>query len=697
MNLQQINYLCAVVDHGLNVSDRRASAVHLATRASASRSGSSRTNSAVQVFVRQGKRLASLTPAGEIVVATARRALREIGNLKRVADEFRGEDTGTLAIATTHTQARYVLPQVLREFATRYPKVKVVLHQGNPHPGGRADGASGDADIGIATEALADYPELVTLPCYEWNRCVLVPKRPSARENAAAYDRGPGEVSDRHLRLQLHRPLGHQRGVCREGPRAQRRADRARRRRHQDLCRARAWASASWRRWPTIPRATPRSRCSMPRTCSRRPPRAWRLRHGVFPARLRVRLHRHVRAGNTAAPPWTRHCERRSANEYRQGPRRRRRRRAPRREHLGVRGAARVAVDARSVLDRHLPAGVPRHCPRFRGVGDRHAADAVRLPFRVRVHDAMARRAVRCAGQAADRAHGTRRLRASRRLVARSPGTSSRCGCFVRLQGLSAGTGLVVGRAIIRDRFNGAEAQRLMAQITLVFSIAPAVAPVIGGALLNMFGWRAIFWVLLVLVLVMLRLDHEKPCPKRCPRRTPAAAPAGTLAQLRRVIASREFMMLSLDSNAEFRRILHLHRRGAGVPRRPSQRVHLGLRLAFHTDDRRHHHRCNVSGRLAGRRSPQRTIRLGYAFIGVGVSSEPRWSAISRRPSSRGTSLQSSSTWLGIEPGDAERHAADCWICFRPCAEWRRRCRVSCNSRSRPSWPARSRHSSRVR
>jgi len=128
----------------------------------------------LKVFVRQGKRLSSLTPAGVGVVATARRALAEIGNLKRVADEFRREDSGTLTIATTHTQARYVLPKVLLAFANRYPKVKVVLHQGNPRQVAEQT-AAGEADVGIATEALADYQELATLPCYTWNRCVLVP------------------------------------------------------------------------------------------------------------------------------------------------------------------------------------------------------------------------------------------------------------------------------------------------------------------------------------------------------------------------------------------------------------------------------------------------------------------------------------------------------------------------------------------
>src|SRR5205085_4365274 len=129
----------------------------------------------LEIFVRQGKRLAALTPAGEIVLATARRALREILNLKRVADEFRAEDVGTLAIATTHTQARYVLPKVLSEFASRFPKVRLVLHQGNPGQVA-AQTAAGEVDVGIATEALEEFPELVTLPCYRWNRCVIVPK-----------------------------------------------------------------------------------------------------------------------------------------------------------------------------------------------------------------------------------------------------------------------------------------------------------------------------------------------------------------------------------------------------------------------------------------------------------------------------------------------------------------------------------------
>jgi LysR family cys regulon transcriptional activator len=175
VNLQQLKYLCAVVDHGLNVSDA-AEALFTSQPGISKQIRQLEDELGLTVFVRQGKRLAALTPAGVIVIATARRALREIANLKRVAEEFRGEDAGTLAIATTHTQARYVLPTILREFATRYPKVRVVLHQGNPVQVAEQT-ARGDVDVGIATEALSDFPELVTLPCYEWNRVVLVPKR----------------------------------------------------------------------------------------------------------------------------------------------------------------------------------------------------------------------------------------------------------------------------------------------------------------------------------------------------------------------------------------------------------------------------------------------------------------------------------------------------------------------------------------
>ena len=174
VNLQQLRYLCGVVDNGLNVSEA-AEALYTSQPGISKQIRQLEDELGLRVFVRQGKRLTSLTPAGEVVVATARRALREIANLKRVADEFRAEDAGVLAIATTHTQARYVLPKVLTQFAAQFPKVRLVLHQGNPAQVAGLT-SSGDVDVGIATEALEDDPALVTLPCYRWNRVVLVPR-----------------------------------------------------------------------------------------------------------------------------------------------------------------------------------------------------------------------------------------------------------------------------------------------------------------------------------------------------------------------------------------------------------------------------------------------------------------------------------------------------------------------------------------
>ena len=174
MNLQQLRYLCAIADHGLNVSDA-AAALFTSQPGVSKQVRQLEDELGVRVFIRAGKRIASITPAGEAVIATARRALREIENVKRVGAEFKNEIEGTLAIATTHTQARYVLPPVVRDFAARFPRVKVELHQGNPVQVAEHT-ASGSADVGIATEALANFPELVTLPCYQWNRCVLVPR-----------------------------------------------------------------------------------------------------------------------------------------------------------------------------------------------------------------------------------------------------------------------------------------------------------------------------------------------------------------------------------------------------------------------------------------------------------------------------------------------------------------------------------------
>lgn len=174
MNLQQLRYVVEVSRRGLNVSDA-AEALFTSQPGVSKQIRLLEDELGVQVFVRHGKRLVGITEPGHQVVAIAERMLRDMDSLRQVGDEFRNEDAGTLSIATTHTQARYALPPVIQRFIQRYPKVRLNLHQGNPSQVCEYV-LSGEADIAIATEAIADNDNLVMLPCYQWNRCVIAPK-----------------------------------------------------------------------------------------------------------------------------------------------------------------------------------------------------------------------------------------------------------------------------------------------------------------------------------------------------------------------------------------------------------------------------------------------------------------------------------------------------------------------------------------
>lgn len=183
MKLRQLQYVHEVARRGLNVT---AAAEALFT----SQPGVSKQirlledELGVDIFVRNGKQLAEITPAGRRVLEHAEAVLREVDNIRRVAREFRQADRGDLAIATTHTQARYALPPVITAFRARYPRVALHLHQGSP-PQIAKLAAEGQADFAIATEALEHFEQLVMLPCYRWNRCVLVrPDHRLARESS---------------------------------------------------------------------------------------------------------------------------------------------------------------------------------------------------------------------------------------------------------------------------------------------------------------------------------------------------------------------------------------------------------------------------------------------------------------------------------------------------------------------------------
>lgn len=175
MNLQQLRYVHEVARHGLNVSEA-AEALFTSQPGVSKQIRQLEAELGVEIFVRHGKRLVEITEPGRAVLEIVGRMLRDMDNLRQVGEEFSNEAAGRLSIATTHTQARYALPGVVREFMQRYPQVKLELHQGNPRQVCEMV-LSGEADIAIATEAIAEFDELVTLPCQQWNRCIIAPQR----------------------------------------------------------------------------------------------------------------------------------------------------------------------------------------------------------------------------------------------------------------------------------------------------------------------------------------------------------------------------------------------------------------------------------------------------------------------------------------------------------------------------------------
>lgn len=171
MNLIQLRYIREIVRQGLSIS-------HASEALYTSQSGVSRQiqlleeELKLQIFQRSGKRLTGITEPGEVIVKYAERALHELENIKRVGNEYTQKDQGTLTIATTHTQARYFLPPVVKQFMQEYPDVALTIHQGNPTQVAEQV-ESGEADIGVATEAISAYEKLLCLPCYQWNRCII--------------------------------------------------------------------------------------------------------------------------------------------------------------------------------------------------------------------------------------------------------------------------------------------------------------------------------------------------------------------------------------------------------------------------------------------------------------------------------------------------------------------------------------------
>ncbi|MDO8349522.1 MAG: HTH-type transcriptional regulator CysB [Gallionella sp.] len=173
MNLQQLRYLNEVVRQGLKISGA-ADALFTSQPGISKQIRQLEDELGIEIFVRNGKRIVAITEPGKAVLEIAQRMLHDMENIKQVGQEFHAQDSGQLTIATTHTQARYALPQVVKQFIERYPKVKLGLHQGSPTQIAEQV-LNGEADIGIATESLALYDNLIVLPGYEWHHCVITP------------------------------------------------------------------------------------------------------------------------------------------------------------------------------------------------------------------------------------------------------------------------------------------------------------------------------------------------------------------------------------------------------------------------------------------------------------------------------------------------------------------------------------------
>jgi len=173
MKLQQLRYLVEVARSGLNVSEA-AEALYTSQPGVSKQIKLLEDELGVVVFERTGKRLTAITEPGKRVLEIAERILQETDNIKRVGEEYAGGDSGSLVIATTHTQARYALPYVVKSFIERHPRVRLSMHQGSPSQIAEWT-IKGDAGIAIATEALDQYPQLVMLPCYQWEHCVIAP------------------------------------------------------------------------------------------------------------------------------------------------------------------------------------------------------------------------------------------------------------------------------------------------------------------------------------------------------------------------------------------------------------------------------------------------------------------------------------------------------------------------------------------
>lgn len=174
MKLQQLRYIWEVARHNLNVS-ATAESIYTSQPGISKQIRLLEDELGIPIFKRNGKHLTDTTPAGQRIIELAGEILAKTENIKHIAHEYRDDSKGKLSIATTHTQARYALPSVVKQFMSRYPDVSLDMQQGTPMQISEL-ASRGEVDLAIATEALQLFDNLIMLPCYRWDRCVLVPK-----------------------------------------------------------------------------------------------------------------------------------------------------------------------------------------------------------------------------------------------------------------------------------------------------------------------------------------------------------------------------------------------------------------------------------------------------------------------------------------------------------------------------------------
>ena len=175
MNLHQFRFVQEAARQKLNLTEA-AKALHTSQPGVSKAIIELEEELGIDIFARHGKRLKRITEPGQQVLKSIELIMREVGNLKRIGEQYSAQDSGTLSIAATHTQARYVLPEPVAKLRMAWPKVNLSLHQGNPDQVARML-LDEVAEIGIATESLSNYEELVTLPCYEWQHMLVLPAR----------------------------------------------------------------------------------------------------------------------------------------------------------------------------------------------------------------------------------------------------------------------------------------------------------------------------------------------------------------------------------------------------------------------------------------------------------------------------------------------------------------------------------------